>query len=113
MEDAKLEGPVEVPPGSRWGNDNPSTSLWAVLGLDTFIPYLIPVGTHTLRLTDLGLEPALVGCGTLGRLLDSSELSHFSLRSKGNNLLPPRARFRLRGFIQNPCPRCQYVVDAQ
>lgn len=59
--------------GAGEEGDNPLTSLWAALG--TFIPYLTPVGTHTSRSTDLGLEPALLGCGTLGKLRDFSELT--------------------------------------
>lgn len=71
--------------GGGWGGEggsSPHRFLWVVLGLDTFIPFLIPVGTHSLRSTDLGLEPALVSCGTLGKLFDSSELRCFPLKSE-------------------------------
>lgn len=57
--------------------------------------HLAPVGTHTLRSTDLGWEPALVGCGTLGEFLDSSELRYLPLKSEDNSPLPPLVGVRL------------------
>lgn len=67
------------------GDDNPSMSLLALMGFHIFVLHLTPVGTHALRSTDLGLEPALVACGTLGKVLDSSELSCLPLKSKDKN----------------------------
>lgn len=63
--------------------------------------HLTPVGTHTLRSTDLGWEPALVGCGTLGEFL---ELRHLPLKSKDNSPLPPLVRVRLRRENLNRIP---------
>lgn len=102
--------------GDGEGGDNPLMSLWAVLG--TVIPYLTPVGTHTLRPTDLGLEPALVGCGTLGKLLDFSELSCFPLKSEGSDPPLPMVGVRLRreglhGITRDPCPSSWCGVGAQ
>lgn len=66
--------------------------------------HLAPVGTHTLRSTDLGWEPALVGCGTLGEFLDSSELRYLPLKSEDNSPLPPLVGVRLRRENLNRIP---------